>query len=64
MDDWFIGFDNVGDADDAVSSLAIACGEYEMELNAEKTHTFHSSSSVGNLWPHEIRQFSFKSSSA
>ena len=64
VDDWFIGFDNVGDADDAVSSLAIACGEYEMELNAEKTHTFHSSSSVGNLWPHEIRQFSFKSSSA
>ena len=63
VDDWFIGFDNIGDAEDAVSSLAIACRKFEMELNPEKTRTFHASSSVGSLWPHEIGQFSFEGNS-
>ena len=64
VDDWFIGFDNIGDAEDAVSSLAIACREFEMELNAEKTLTFNASTNVGNLWPHEIGQFIFESTSS
>lgn len=37
VDDWFVGFDNAGQAEDSVSMLCKACSEYEMELNDEKT---------------------------
>lgn len=60
IDDWYIGFDNAGDAEDAVATLATGCRDYEFELNAEKTRTLHASSSVDNLWPTELREFQFR----
>ena len=59
IDDWFIGFDSLGEAESAVAHLAAACHEFEMELNAEKTRTFHAASSVPDVWPEELRRFSF-----
>jgi hypothetical protein len=61
VDDWFIGFDNAGEAEDAIATLAIGCREYELELNSEKTHTIHAAPSVENLWPTELREYRFKS---
>ena len=60
VDDWYIGFDNAGEAEDAVATLATACRDYELELNAEKTRTLHASSSVDSLWPTELREYPFR----
>jgi hypothetical protein len=59
IDDWYIGFDNAGQAEDAVSTLAAACRDYELELNADKTRTLSSSSSVDGIWPTELRAHQF-----
>ena len=60
VDDWYIGFDNAGEAEDAVATLATRCRDYELELNAEKTRTLHASSSVDSLWPTELREYRFR----
>lgn len=60
VDDWYIGFDNAGEAEDAVATLATGCRDYELELNAEKTRTLDASSSVDSLWPTELREYRFK----
>jgi hypothetical protein len=59
VDDWYIGFDNAGQAEDAISTLATGCRDFELELNTEKTRTLHASSSVDNLWPAELREYRF-----
>ena len=37
IDDWYIGFDNAGEAEDAIATLATGCRTFELELNADKT---------------------------
>jgi hypothetical protein len=37
IDDWYIGFDNAGEAEDAIATLATGCRMFELELNADKT---------------------------
>ncbi|MYD99829.1 MAG: RNA-directed DNA polymerase [Alphaproteobacteria bacterium] len=58
IDDWFIGFDSISDAESAIATLSIACREFELELNAGKTKVQQSSSSIDNPWPEELRRFS------
>jgi len=60
IDDWYIGFDNAGEAEDAVAELSIACRNFELELNAEKTKTFNASAFVDNIWPSELSGHTFK----
>lgn len=62
VDDWHIGFDNAGEAEDAIATLAAACREYELELNAEKTRSMHAGSVVDGIWATELRQFHFDTS--
>lgn len=59
VDDWYFGFDNFGDAENAVSTLAEASRVYEFELNSEKTKIIHSASTVDDLWPTDLREFKF-----
>lgn len=59
IDDWYVGFDNAGDAEDAIATLAMGCRKYELELNAEKTRTLHANSSIDRLWPTELREHRF-----
>ncbi len=59
VDDWYIGFENAGQAEDAIATLATACRSFELELNADKTRTLHASSSVDAIWPTELREYAF-----
>lgn len=59
VDDWYIGFDGAGEAEDAISHIASACSEYELELNAEKTRTLTASDSIESSWPTELRAHRF-----
>jgi hypothetical protein len=59
IDDWYIGFDSAGEAEDAIATLATACRDYELELNADKTLTLHASSSVQRVWSTELREHRF-----
>lgn len=58
IDDWFIGFDSMSDAENAIAALSIACREFELELNPGKTKVEQSSSNIDNLWPEDLRRFS------
>lgn len=62
VDDWFVGFDGAGEAEDAVSYLAKACGEYELEINDEKTNVADPIDPSEELWPIELREHKFRSS--
>jgi hypothetical protein len=55
IDDWYIGFNNAGEAEDCIATLATGCRTFELELNAEKTRTLHASIRIGNTWPAELR---------
>jgi hypothetical protein len=59
VDDWYIGFNGAGDAEGATSALAVACREFEIELNTEKTKTLNPSTRIEAVWPSEIRRFHF-----
>lgn len=61
VDDWFLGFDGAGEAEDAVSLLSKACSEYELELNHEKTKVVDPIDPVDELWPAELREHVFRS---
>lgn len=55
VDDWFIGFDAAGEAEDAVSHLSSACNQFELELNAEKTRVIEPATPLSQLWPMELQ---------
>lgn len=61
VDDWFLGFDGAGEAEDAVSMLSKACSEYELELNHEKTSVVDPIDPVDELWPADLREHVFRS---
>jgi hypothetical protein len=60
VDDWYIGFDNAGQAEDAISTIATGCRIFELELNAEKTRTLHASSGIDDIWATELREHRFR----
>ncbi|UWM83214.1 RNA-directed DNA polymerase [Rhizobium sp. SRDI969] len=56
VDDWYIGFDNVGQAEEAVAVLAAAARDYELEIHPEKTRVLNAASEVQPIWPTVLRQ--------
>ena len=46
VDDWYIGFDNAGQAEEAVAVLAAAARDYELEIHPEKTKVINSATEV------------------
>lgn len=64
VDDWFLGFDSAGEAEDAISLLSKACSEYELELNDQKTVIVDPVDPIDELWPSELREHRFRRSRA
>ena len=56
VDDWYIGFNHAGNADDAIPALASACAEYALELNAEKTASISAGGSFEAVWPSDLKK--------
>jgi hypothetical protein len=59
IDDWYVGFDSAGEAEDAIATVAAACRDFELQLNAEKTRTLQASAAVDSLWPTDLRGHRF-----
>ena len=56
VDDWYIGFDNAGQAEEAIAVLAAAARDYELEIHPEKTKVVHAPTEVQPVWPTALRQ--------
>lgn len=56
VDDWFIGFDNAGQAEEAIAVLATAARDYELEIHPEKTKVVNSTIEVQAVWPTALRE--------
>jgi hypothetical protein len=56
VDDWYIGFDSAGQADEAVAVLAAAARDYELEIHPEKTKVVNAAFEVQPIWPTALRQ--------
>ncbi len=59
VDDWYIGFDTNGEAEQAIAVLASACRDYELELNPEKTIILSPTSSIEQAWPTRLQSHPF-----
>jgi hypothetical protein len=42
VDDWYIGFDTAGQAEDAIATIAAACRTYQLEIHPDKTNPSYS----------------------
>ena len=62
VDDWFLGFDHAGEAEDAIAFLSKSCSEYELEINDQKTTIVDPIDPVEELWPDELREHKFRTS--
>lgn len=56
VDDWHIGFDHAGQAEEAIAVLAAAARDYELEIHPEKTKVVNASAEVQPVWPTTLRQ--------
>ena len=56
VDDWYIGFDNAGQAEEAIAALAAAARDYELEIHPEKTKVVNAATEVLAIWPTALRQ--------
>lgn len=61
VDDWYIGFDNAGQAEEAVAVLAAAARDYELEIHPEKTKVVNAATEVQPVWPTSLRQSAISS---
>lgn len=64
VDDWFVGFDQRGEAEDSISAFAAVCRGYELELNTEKTGVVSNTARVDSVWVADLREHDFGSSVA
>ena len=60
-DDWYIGFDNAGQAEEAIAVLAAAARDFELEIHPEKTKVVHAATEVQAVWPTAMRQSAISS---
>ncbi len=61
VDDWYIGFDSLGDADSAITTLSAACREFELEIHPEKTRCAHVPKEATPIWPTAMQELKFGS---
>lgn len=64
VDDWYIGFDNGGDAEDAIAVLSASARDFELEIHPDKTSVLNPSSKVQSVWPTALRQCQISSNFA
>lgn len=61
VDDWYIGFDNTGQAEEAIAVLAAAARDYELEIHPEKTRVINAITEVKPVWPTALRHSAISS---
>ena len=61
VDDWYIGFDNAGQAEEAIAVLAAAARDYELEIHPEKTRVINAATEAQAIWPTALRQSAISS---
>ncbi len=61
VDDWYIGFDNAGLAEEAIAVLSASARDYELEVHPEKTKVVNAFSEVQPVWPTAMRQITISS---
>jgi hypothetical protein len=61
VDDWYIGFDNRGQAEQAIGVLTAAARDYELEIHPEKTKVINAATDVQPVWPTALRQIAISS---
>ena len=54
VDDWFVGHNTAKSAEAAISGLAQACAEFELELNLEKTSVIDAKGEIMETWPSDL----------
>lgn len=54
IDDFFLCFETLADAEAVLASLREACLHFDLQLNAAKTNTFHATAFNEETWPGEI----------
>jgi len=59
VDDWFIGFDTLGRAEDAAAIIASACREYQLEAHPDKTEAKEMPWFDELSWPRTLNQIRF-----
>lgn len=55
VDDWFIGFDTLGDAEAAVAVLSASCRDFQLEIHPEKTRCVHVPREADPIWSSTLR---------
>ena len=60
VDDWYIGFDTAGQAEDAIATIATACRTYQLEIHPDKTRSAQAGVLVDAIWPTTLRQTIFR----
>lgn len=61
VDDYFLFFPTISDAESALASLSGALQEYELQINFEKTHVGQVFNLIDDYWTHQLRSFEFRS---
>lgn len=56
VDDWYIGFDNAGLAEEAIAVLSSTARDYELEIHPEKTKVVNACTEAQPVWPSALRQ--------
>ena len=59
VDDYYLFFDSHHEAEHALSAISKALGEYELQLNFEKTQIVATDNIAEDYWTHQIRGFLF-----
>jgi hypothetical protein len=62
VDDWYVGFDTAGQAEDAIAAIATACRTYQLEIHPDKTRSAHAGTVIDAVWPTTLRQTPFRQS--
>lgn len=64
VDDWYIGFDTLGEAEAAMAVLSAACRDFQLEIHPEKTRCVHVPKETVPPWPTALRSITFGSGAA
>jgi hypothetical protein len=60
VDDWFIGFDSLGEAEAAVAVLAAASRDFQLEIHPEKTRCVHAPREAVPVWSPALKNLTFR----
>lgn len=63
VDDWYIGFDTSGQAEDAIAAMATACRTYQLEIHPDKTRSAFAGTIIDAVWPTMLREATFRAGS-